>query len=97
MRDHDGTLTFAPWLPGRITHLAFRLTYRRRCIEVAIDHHHHAAYRLLRGEPLATTHHGQPITVSPDRTLRYPIPAAPTRGPPTQPAGRTPARRQPAR
>src|SRR5205085_8888178 len=37
MRDHDGALTFAPRLSDRLTRLAFRLTYRRRCIEVAIE------------------------------------------------------------
>ncbi|MGH3291039.1 MAG: glycoside hydrolase family 65 protein, partial [Trebonia sp.] len=94
MRDHDGTLTFAPRLAGRITSLTFRLTYRRRCIEVAIGHHH-AAYRLLHGEPLATTHHGQPITVTREKAVECPIPPAPGREPPAQPVGRAPARRKP--
>lgn len=92
MRDHGGTLSFSPRLPERLTRLTFRLCYRQRCIEVAISHDH-TAYKLLHGEPLTTSHHGQPITVSPGKTLRCPIPAAPIREPPTQPAGRAPARR----
>jgi alpha,alpha-trehalose phosphorylase len=96
MRDHDGTLTFAPRLPGCITRLTFRLTYRRRCIEVAIGHRH-VTYRLLHGEPLPTTHHGQPVTLSRDKTVRCPIPPAPGREPPAQPAGRAAARGQPPR
>ncbi|HEU5417403.1 MAG TPA: glycosyl hydrolase family 65 protein [Streptosporangiaceae bacterium] len=92
MRDHGGTLTFAPRLPQRLTGLTFRLCYRQRCIEVAVSRHH-AAYKLLYGEPLTSSHHGQPITISPGKTLRRPIPAAPVREPPTQPAGRAPAPR----
>ncbi|MBO0821327.1 MAG: glycoside hydrolase family 65 protein, partial [Nocardiopsaceae bacterium] len=96
MRDHNGTLTFAPRLPQRVTRLTFRLIYHRRCIEVAIDHRH-TAYRLLFGEPLATTHHGQSVTVSRGKTVRCPIPPSPVREAPAQPAGREPARRQPPR
>jgi alpha,alpha-trehalose phosphorylase len=94
MRDHDGALTFAPRLPERLSRLAFRLTYRGRCIEVAIDHDH-AAYRLLYGEPLEVTHHGEPVTVSAGPVSR-PIPPAPVREPPCQPPGRAPVRRQSA-
>jgi alpha,alpha-trehalose phosphorylase len=94
MRDHDGTLAFAPRLPGRIARLTFRLSYRRRCIEVTIGRDH-ATYRLLHGEPLATTHHGQPITVSRHKAVECPISPAPAREPPAQPAGRAPARRKP--
>ena len=94
MRDHDGTLAFAPRLPRRIASLTFRLTYRRRCIEVAIGHDR-AAYRLLHGEPLSTSHHGQPITVAREKAVECPIPPAPAREPPAQPAGRAPARRKP--
>jgi alpha,alpha-trehalose phosphorylase len=96
LRDHDGTLTFAPRLPERITSLTFRLTYRRRCIEVTIGHDR-GAYRLLHGEPLATRHHGQPITVSREKPVECPIPPAPAREPPAQPVGRAPARRKPPR
>jgi alpha,alpha-trehalose phosphorylase len=91
MRDHGGTLTFAPRLPQRLTRLTFRLCYRQRCIEVAVSRHH-AAYKLVYGEPLATSHHGQPVTISPGKTLRRPIPAAPIREPPTHPASRPRAR-----
>ncbi len=95
MRDHDGVLTFAPRLPERLPRLTFRLSYRRRAIEVAIDHQH-ASYRLLHGQPLAVTHHGQPITVSTGKPVSRPIPPPPPREPPSQPAGRAPTRRQPA-
>jgi alpha,alpha-trehalose phosphorylase len=94
MRDHDGTLTFAPRLSDRLTRVGFRLTYRGRCLEVAVEQHQ-ASYRLLYGEPLEVGHHGEPITVSTSGSVSRPIPRSQARKPPTQPAGRPPARRQP--
>lgn len=69
---------------------------RRGSLEVAVGARH-AAYRLVYGEPLATAHHGRPVTVSSDKTIRRPIPPSPAREPPIQPAGRAPTRRQPPR
>jgi alpha,alpha-trehalose phosphorylase len=95
MRDHDGRLAFAPRLPERLARISFRLSYRGRCIVVQVEPDH-AGYRLLHGEPLEVTHHGQPVTVTAERTERRPIPGIPPRELPSQPRGRTPARRQPA-
>jgi alpha,alpha-trehalose phosphorylase len=93
MRDHDGTLTFAPRLPERIPRLRFRLTYRDRCIEVTIEAQR-AEYRLLDGEPLEVTHHGDSLTVTTEESVGRAIPSAPVREPPFQPPGREPGRRQ---
>jgi alpha,alpha-trehalose phosphorylase len=93
MRDHDGALTFAPRLPERLPRVAFRLIYRRRCLEVIIDHER-ASYRLLYGEPLELTHHGKLITLTTVKPVTYPIPPTPLRKAPRQPPGRAPVRRQ---
>jgi alpha,alpha-trehalose phosphorylase len=93
MRDHDGALTFAPRLPERLPRVAFRLIYRRRCLEVIIDHER-ASYRLLYGEPLEVTHHGKLITLTTVKPVTYPIPPTPLRKAPRQPPGRAPVRRQ---
>jgi alpha,alpha-trehalose phosphorylase len=92
MRDHDGRLTFAPRLPPRLARLAFRLVFRGRRLKVEATKTE-AAYRLLDGEPLELSHHGKTITVSTQKTVTERIPPAPERDPPTQPAGRAPARR----
>jgi alpha,alpha-trehalose phosphorylase len=92
MRDHDGTLTFAPRLPPRLQRLAFRLVYRGRRLHVEIDEAA-ATYTLLAGEPLATSHHGVPITVTCEEPLTMELPPTPRRAAPTQPAGRAPVRR----
>jgi alpha,alpha-trehalose phosphorylase len=91
MRDHDGTLTFAPRLPARLARASFRLIYRGRYIEVAIAQRH-ATYHLHRGDPLEVTHHHEPITVSTERAVRRAIPELPTLEPPLQPPGRAPRR-----
>jgi alpha,alpha-trehalose phosphorylase len=96
MRDHDGNLTFAPRLSDRLTRVTFRLTYRRRCIEVAIERER-ATYRLLHGQPLEVSHYGEPITVSRDNSLARPIPSHRPRPAPAQPRGRAPVHRQPPR
>jgi alpha,alpha-trehalose phosphorylase len=94
MRAHGGALSFRPRLPERLERLVFRMTYRSRCLEVAVSHDH-ASYRLTRGEPLQITHHGEPITVSTGETTRRAIPLPKALDPPQQPPGRVPARRQP--
>src|SRR5215217_9243838 len=38
MRDHGGSLAFAPQLPQRLSRLAFRLCFRGRRIQVTVDH-----------------------------------------------------------
>jgi alpha,alpha-trehalose phosphorylase len=89
MRDHGGGLSFAPRLPPRLTRLSFGLVYRGRRLRVEV-HADHAIYTLLAGEAVALTHHGDPITVTPDTPLTCPIPAF-SPPPPTQsPPGREP-------
>jgi alpha,alpha-trehalose phosphorylase len=92
MRDHDGEITFAPRLPQRLECLTFRLLVRGRRLKVEATKTE-AAYRLLEGEPLQISHHGERLTVSTDETVTKPIPPPSERDTPTQPAGRAPARR----
>ncbi|HLL98655.1 MAG TPA: glycosyl hydrolase family 65 protein, partial [Rubrobacteraceae bacterium] len=62
MRDHDGSLSFAPRLPQQLSRLDFGLLFRGRRIQVAIDHRQ-ACYTLLQGASLDVTHHGTPVTL----------------------------------
>ncbi len=94
LRDHDGSLGFTPRLPSRLTRLCFRISFAGRQVEVEVQHDQ-AEYRLLAGEPLEITHHGDVVTIATDRPARRPIPPPPVLEPPTQPPGRAPARRRP--
>jgi alpha,alpha-trehalose phosphorylase len=96
MRDHDGSLTFAPRLPERLNRLAFRLCFRGRRLKVEVESDQ-ARYSLLEGAPLELTHHGQTINVFARKPVTRAIPPPPARDAPRQPPGRAPARRQPAR
>ncbi|OAI55340.1 glycosyl hydrolase [Gaiella sp. SCGC AG-212-M14] len=96
MRDHDGSLTFAPRLPERLNRLAFRLCFRGRRLKVEVESDQ-AHYSLLEGAPLELTHHGQTISVCARKPVTRAIPPPPARDTPRQPPGRAPARRQPAR
>jgi alpha,alpha-trehalose phosphorylase len=93
MREHDGSLSFAPRLPRQLSRLDFGLLFRGRRIQVAIDHRQ-ACYTLLQGASLDVTHHGTPVTLVPDEPVTRPIPKPAAPGPPpAQPPGRAPARR----
>jgi alpha,alpha-trehalose phosphorylase len=93
MREHDGSLSFAPRLPRQLFRLDFGLLFRGRQIQVAIDHRQ-ACYTLLQGASLDVTHHGTPVTLVPDEPVTRPIPKPATPAPPpAQPPGRAPARR----
>jgi alpha,alpha-trehalose phosphorylase len=92
MRDHDKTLSFAPRLPSRLTRLAFRITYRGRCLRVEVLPKE-ARYELLNGEALELAHHGEPFTVEPGEPQTHPVPRAPNLPPPKQPPGCEPRRR----
>jgi alpha,alpha-trehalose phosphorylase len=94
MRDHGGSLSFAPRLPQRLSRLAFRLCFKGRRIRVEIDHEQ-ARYSLLQGDPLDIAHHGDNVTLTPDEPVTRPIPKPPSRETPAQPPGRAPARRRP--
>src|SRR5207245_185787 len=91
LRDHDGALSFAPRLPSRITRLAFRVLYRGRYLQVAIEHDR-ATYRLTEGDPLDIRHHGREVTVD-HADLVLDIPPAPKVEPVHQPPGAAPHRR----
>ena len=58
--------------------------------------HERATYTLLDGPALEITHHDQTATIGPDEPVTLDIPPVPRREPPTQPAGRVPARRRKA-
>ena len=94
MRDHGGSLSFAPRLPQRLTRLGFRLCFKGRRLKVEVDHQE-ARYLLLRGSPLRITHHGTEVTVSEDEPVTCPIPSPPRREAPRQPPGREPVQRRP--
>jgi alpha,alpha-trehalose phosphorylase len=95
MRDHGGTLRFAPRLPDSLTRLAFSI--RRNGARLHVDVTTHAAkYSLTDGTgPLSIEHHGETLTVSGPEPIVRPIPPAPDRPPPVQPQGREPQHRSP--
>jgi alpha,alpha-trehalose phosphorylase len=93
MRDHDDKLAFAPRLPSRLTRMAFRVAFRGRCVRVEVEQDE-ARYELLgQGDPLELLHHGQPFELEPGKPQTLPVPRAPNRTPPKQPAGCAPSRR----
>jgi alpha,alpha-trehalose phosphorylase len=93
MRDFGEILAFAPRLPSRLTRLAFRVTYRGRCVRVEVRQNE-ARYELLgSGEPVDVIHHGERLTIEPGAPETHPIPRAPHRPPPSQPPGCEPRRR----
>jgi alpha,alpha-trehalose phosphorylase len=94
MRDHDGALSFTPRLPKRLTRLAFGMCFRGRRLRIELMHAR-ARYSLLEGPPLQVTHHGQTITISGRRPVSRPIPEIAAGEVPSQPSGRSPARRTP--
>jgi alpha,alpha-trehalose phosphorylase len=92
MRDHGGTLTFAPHLPARLERLGFRLLFRGRRLRVEVTKRS-ASYLLVEGDPLEIAHHGETLTLEQAEAVERDIPPAPVRPAPTQPPGREPARR----
>jgi alpha,alpha-trehalose phosphorylase len=92
MRDHDGSLSFAPRLPATLARISFRLTFRGRRLKVEIGHNQ-ARYTLMDGPALEITHHRDAVTLEPDEPASHPIPPAPSREAPRQPPGRAPTRR----
>jgi alpha,alpha-trehalose phosphorylase len=90
MRDHGGTLHFAPRLPARLTRLIFRLIYRGRRLCVTVTRTH-ARYELLDGEPLEVRHYDEPVSLGkPGSEESRPIAPLPARPRPAQPPGRGP-------
>jgi alpha,alpha-trehalose phosphorylase len=93
MRDHNGRLTFAPRLPEELTRIAFRMCFRgsKIVVEVRPDR---VGYRLVAGEPVQLSHHGDEFTLGTEPVI-LPVPAAPSNPAPRQPHGRAPIRRRP--
>jgi alpha,alpha-trehalose phosphorylase len=89
MRDHDGSLTFAPRLPPGWTRLRFGMTLLGCQLRVDITPDE-ASYKLLEGDTLNLRHHGQKITVRAGKAISKPIPPAVTPAPVHQPPGRPP-------
>ncbi|WP_245607175.1 glycoside hydrolase family 65 protein [Pseudonocardia spinosispora] len=89
MRDHDGSLTFAPRLAPDWTRLRFGMIWRGRLLRVEITQDS-ATYELAEGEPLTTRHHGEEITVEAGKAITVKIPPAVTPVPVNQPPGRPP-------
>jgi alpha,alpha-trehalose phosphorylase len=91
MRDHHGTISFAPRLPSRLNRMVFRLAMGTGCIEVEIDADE-VTYRLVHGDKLELVHHGE-IFVLNDEPVTLAIPPNRAGDPPVQPVGREPYRR----
>ena len=98
MRDHDGRLTFAPRLPGRISRLKFALLWRGVRLRVTVNRTE-TTYEVHGGEhdgepSVELMHYGEPLVVTAPRPVTRPIPPMRPPGPtPRQPLGREPARR----
>lgn len=95
MRDHAGSLSFAPRLPERLSRVAFGLCFRGRRLKVEVEPQQ-ARYSLREGAPLEITHHGETVSVTAEKPVTRTIAAPPARDVPKQPPGRAPARRRPA-
>ncbi|WP_158887260.1 glycoside hydrolase family 65 protein [Amycolatopsis anabasis] len=95
MRDHGGVLSFAPRLPPALDRIGFRMCFRGTRFAVDIRENE-VTYRLVAGEPLELTHHGERFTVG-EHAVVLPIPPLETGPAPVQPPGREPSRRNPAR
>jgi alpha,alpha-trehalose phosphorylase len=93
MRDYGETLSFTPRLPSRLTRLAFRVTYRGRCVRVEVTQKE-ARYELVgSGDPVEILHHGEKVTIEAGTRQIQPIPRPPNRPTPKQPPGCAPHRR----
>jgi alpha,alpha-trehalose phosphorylase len=92
LRDHDGTLSFAPRLPAALRRLSFGLSFRGAVlrVEVARDA---ATYTQSGAEPLEIVHHGTAARLEGEAPVTLSIPAPPVRSPLEQPPGRAPNRR----
>ncbi|MEA2297276.1 MAG: alpha,alpha-trehalose phosphorylase [Solirubrobacteraceae bacterium] len=91
MRDHHGTLSFAPQLPERLTRMAFRLGFRGSRLRVEVGETE-TSYSLLDGPPVELRHFGAPVTVGRE-TRTFPAQHVTPTATPTQPQGRAPVRR----
>jgi alpha,alpha-trehalose phosphorylase len=90
MRDHDGSLTFAPRLPAGLERLAFRLLFRGRRLKVEVTNPE--TIYALDGDPLEIRHYGKTIKLSSQEPVTLPIPPIVDWPTPNQPQGRAPSR-----
>ena len=92
MRDHAGTLSFAPRLPPEITRLAFTITHRGLRLRVETNGRD-ATYTLNDHDAtLDLMHHGERVSLTSGTPVTLSVPTTPTRPRPSQPAGRAPKR-----
>ncbi|MDO5712287.1 MAG: glycosyl hydrolase family 65 protein, partial [Micrococcales bacterium] len=101
LRERDGILAFTPRLPAGITRLALTLCVRERRLSIEVTPRT-TTYSLCGGDPLRLMHDNIPVTVTCANPVTLPIPATsdqsgPTGEAPSQPRGRAPAHRRPAR
>ncbi|BCY09418.1 glycoside hydrolase family 65 protein [Actinoplanes sp. L3-i22] len=96
MRDHGGTLSFTPRLPGRIDRLAFAMLWRGLRLHVTVRPAE-AVYTLRAAggdAKLELTHHGEPLVLTTAAPVARPIPPiTPLTATPAQPPGRSPLHR----
>jgi alpha,alpha-trehalose phosphorylase len=76
--------------------MCFRVTFRGRRIEVDMSGRR-ATYTLRDGTSLELSHHGDAVTLEPGQPLELQIPSLRPGQRPSQPRGRAPATRRPAR
>jgi alpha,alpha-trehalose phosphorylase len=90
MRDHDGTLLFAPRLPAGLDRLAFTIRHRGQRLRVMTDGRE-ATYTLFDHDTqMRLLHHGTELLVRSGEPVTAPVPPAPVPPKVTQPAGREP-------
>ncbi|MFI7588266.1 glycoside hydrolase family 65 protein [Spongisporangium articulatum] len=90
MRDHSGTLSFAPRLPPELKRLSFGITHRGLRLRVETDGAE-ATYTLTDdASTLDLLHHGQRVTLVAGEPMTLPVPPTPARPRPQQPHGRQP-------
>ncbi len=86
LRDHGGAITLAPRLPAALSRLSFRLRIRgsRLCVEVDRER---VTYSVVEGDPVALSHHGEPLLVAHDAPVERPIPPIDPGPPPVAASG----------
>ncbi|MFF3853788.1 glycoside hydrolase family 65 protein [Micromonospora sp. NPDC002575] len=98
LRDHDGTLTFAPRLPSRLDRLEFSLQWRGLRLRVDVRAHQ-TTYALRHGradDVVELRHHGEKVRVTYAEPVTVPVPPfTPPATEPEQPPGRAPRLRLP--
>ncbi|GAA1802972.1 glycoside hydrolase family 65 protein [Luedemannella flava] len=98
MRDHGGSLTFAPRLPSRIGRLEFSLRWRGLRLRVDVRPHE-TTYSLRDGHDgasLRLRHYAEDVTVTCAGPVTVAVPPVTARGSaPRQPPGRAPVSRSP--